>query len=97
MSRMQPALFCCGSSEVPHGNCKAEVISDTPASVEKEIAMRYIGLIEGPHKKRYTSHTSDMTTRKPRSGTTLSRHVWDLKDQNIPFKISWSIRERCKS
>ena len=39
--------FAGGSAEVPHGNCKvecvvyqAEVISDTPASVEKEKAMK---------------------------------------------------------
>ena len=95
--------FAGGSEEVPRGNCKvecvvyqAEVTSDTPASVEKEKTMRYIGLTEGPLKKRYTSHKSDMTTRNARSGTTLSRHVWELKDQNIPFNISWSIKERCK-
>ena len=75
---------------------QAEVTSDTPASVEKEKTMRYIGLTEGPLKKRYTSHKSDMTTKNARSGTTLSRHVWELKDQNIPFSISWSIKERCK-
>ena len=74
--------FAGGSAEVPRGNCKvecvvyqAEVTSDTPASVEKEKTMRYIGLTEGPLKKRYTSHKSDMTTKNARSGTTLSRHV----------------------
>ena len=95
--------FAGGSAEVPRGNCKvecvvyqAEVISDTPASVEKGKTMKYIGLTEGPLKKRYTSHKSDMTTRNAGSGTTLSRHIWELKDQNIPFNISWSIKERCK-
>ena len=64
--------------------------------LKKKKTMRYIGLTEGPLKKRYTSHKSDMTTKNARSGTTLSRHVWELKDQNIPFNISWSIKERCK-
>ena len=64
--------------------------------LKKKKTMRYIGLSEGPLKKRYTSHKSDMTTRNAKSGTTLSRHVWELKDQNIPFNISWSIKERCK-
>ena len=26
----------------------------------------------------------------------VSRHIWELKDQNIPHKISWSVKERCK-
>jgi hypothetical protein len=50
----------------------------TSASVEKEKAMKYIGLTEGPFKKRYTSHKSDMTTKNAGSGTTLSQHVWEL-------------------
>ena len=58
--------------------------------------MRYIGLIEGPLKTRYTNHKSDMKSKKLKGGTTLSSHIWKLKDQNIPHKISWSIKERCK-
>ena len=72
------------------------MISDTPATNEKENIMRYIGLTEGPFKTRYTSHKSDMTSKKPKGGTTLSRHIWELKDQNIPYSISWSIKEKCK-
>ena len=34
--------------------------------------MRYIGLIEGPLKTRYTNHKSDMTSKKLKGGTTLS-------------------------
>ena len=34
--------------------------------------------------------------KKPKGGTTLSRHIWELKDQNIPYSISWSIKEKCK-
>lgn len=75
---------------------QAEVNSDTPATNEKENIMRYIGLTEGPLKTRYTSHKSDMASKKLKGGTTLSRHIWELKDQNIPYSISWSIKEKCK-
>ena len=95
--------FAGGTEDVPRGNCKvecvvyqAEVNSDTPATNEKENIMRYIGLTEGPLKTRYTSHKSDMASKKLKGGTTLSRHIWELKDQNIPYSISWSIKEKCK-
>ena len=29
--------------------------------------------------------------------TTLSEHVWKLKDNNIPFKITWSIKSKAYS
>ena len=95
--------FAGGTEEAPRGNCKvecvvyqAEVNSDIPATNEKEKVMRYIGLTEGPLKTRYTNHKSDMTTKKQNGGTSLSRHIWELKDQNIPHKISWSVKEKCK-
>ena len=28
--------------------------------------------------------------------STVYVHIWELKDQNIPYSISWSIKEKCK-
>ena len=30
----------------------------------------------------------------PKCHTTLSSHIWKLKDKNIPYKVKWSIKTR---
>ena len=56
----------------------------------------YIGLTENTFKSRYYGHTSSFRNVKYKSSTTLSQHVWTLKDSNIPFSINWKIVAKCK-
>ena len=42
-------------------------------------------------KKRYGGHKSSFSNRKYEHSTSLSTHIWKLKDQNIPYEISWEI------
>ena len=52
---------------------------------------KYIGLTENTFKSRYSSHSSSFKHEKLRHSTELSKKVWELKDRNIPHKISWRI------
>ena len=51
----------------------------------------------GTFKKRFNAHNSDFRHSKNRKKTMLSKYVWHLKDNNIPYELSWSILGKAKS
>lgn len=57
----------------------------------------YVGLTENSFKLRYNNHTCSFVNNSKRTATTLSRHVWKLKDQNIPHSITWRIIDKANS
>ena len=56
----------------------------------------YIGLTEHPFKTRYYSHIHSFKKDSQRDATTLSQHIWSLKDNNKPYSIQWKIITRAK-
>ena len=56
----------------------------------------YTGLSKPPFKERYRGHTHDMRHEDldGTKGTTLSKHVWNLKRAGTPYTIAWSIQAR---
>ena len=64
------------------------------ALIESEIGdFNYFGMTEGPFKTRYNNHMYDI--RHPESnGTTLSRKIQDLQNENKDFKVTWDIVDR---
>ena len=63
----------------------------------------YTGLSERSIKQRVKGHYQDIKNHKPsdpdnhKSGTRLSRHIGELKHQNIPYRLDWSIVREVKS
>ena len=55
----------------------------------------YTGLIASTFKRRYYGHNSSFNNKNSRQ-TTLSRHCWNLKDNNIQFERKWSILAHAK-
>ena len=51
--------------------------------------MKYYGSTERQFKKRYSQHKSSFKCH-----TTLSSHIWKLKDKSIPYEVKWSIKAR---
>ena len=51
----------------------------------------YIGTAATTFKDRYANHKSSFKHYKDRNKTALSKYVWQLKSNDVPFKISWSI------
>ena len=44
-------------------------------------------------KQRFNGHNATIKKRPTKEKvTTLSEHIWKLKDQKTPFTIKWSIR-----
>ena len=58
-----------------------------PPTIKEE---RYTGLTINTAKKRITSHNGNINNREQK-GTTLSAHIWELKDKGIPHEVTWSI------
>ena len=77
-----------------HGKCQVESVvykaTVTTTNDEKD----YIGLTAQTFKQRYYSHQHSMRDNKYRNSTSLSQHVWVLKDQGIDFSIQWSIQRK---
>ena len=49
----------------------------------------YTGLTGATFKKRYNQHMHDFRTPKNETSTTLSKYVWKLKKEQVPYTISW--------
>ena len=56
----------------------------------------YIGLTSNTFKTRYNAHTSSFNNNRQRNATTLSRHIWSLKDSGTEYEITWKIVDRGK-
>ena len=50
-------------------------------------------------KTRFNAHTRSFRIRDPKiqPQTALSNHIWDLKDENVEFLVTWEILEKSKS
>ena len=47
----------------------------------------YTGLTEGTFKTRFNVHQHAIRHKKHETSTRLSRHIWRLKDENMPYSI----------
>ena len=54
----------------------------------------YIGLTGDTFKSRFNNHTSSFRHRDKMSATELSKYIWELKDANTEFSLSWRIVAR---
>ena len=57
----------------------------------------YIGLSERPFKERYRNHIKDFNNSKYRNSTELTKHIWQLKENNKDFEMDWKILKRTNS
>ena len=51
----------------------------------------YTGLAGNNFKERVNKHNSDFRNSNKRHSTTLSKHLWELKDGGTNFDLKWSI------
>ena len=57
----------------------------------------YIGMTATTFKERYNNHQQSMRHRRYAHSTTLSKHIWALKDANKAHSVTWSIQKRAAS
>ena len=56
----------------------------------------YIGMTENPFKTRYNLNNSSFRLPHKRSTTTVSEHLWTLKDAAVIHKTEWTILDKAK-
>ena len=78
-----PIPGMCQTSSVVHQCVIEEVISK---KTEK-----YIGLTGGQFKTRFNQHKCDFRNIRKRGTTTLSEHVWKLREQGIEYTATWKL------
>ena len=61
-------------------------MTDDSNSMEK-----YVGLTANTFKERYGGHKGDFKHTARRTCTTLSGHIWNLKDQGRKYTIEWDL------
>ena len=87
----------CKKQECPvKGKCLTEnLIYKATVKTENQTKF-YIGSTGLSFKDRYTKHRYSFKHEKHGNATTLSQHIWKLKNNNFDFKIYWEILTRTK-
>ena len=57
---------------------------------------KYIGLTARKFKDRQKEHLTNFENRNPKNSTSLSRKIWNFKDQNINYELKWKILQNAK-
>ena len=64
---------------------------------EEDVQDTYHGSTAGPFKTRWTEHKSSFRLEYKKKNSTLSKLIWRLKENNIPYRITWSIEKRAQA
>ena len=56
----------------------------------------YIGITENEFKTRNKQHTSSFRLSHKSSATSLSEHIWKLKESNTDHTVTWKILEKAQ-
>ena len=87
-----------GTSNCPlAGKCLADDVVYQATIATKDDEKIYIGSCATTFKLRYNDHTSSFRNIQYKNKTELSSHIWQLKEQNLDYNITWKIITRAKS
>ena len=74
-----------------NGQCQTSNLVYKSTVTTADSTKEYIGLTGNSFKERFTGHKASFTHRNQAHKTTLSSHIWELKDKDIPFTQHWDI------
>ena len=88
---------CRNKTECPlPGKCQIESVI-YQASVNTATGEEtYIGLTANSFKARWGGHKSSFKAETRKKETTLSKYIWELKKEDVPYTISWKILARAQ-
>jgi len=76
----------CRSQPCPlEGKCKTTNLVYRSTVEAAGTTKQYIGLTSNTFKERFTGHKASFTHRKNAHKTTLSSHIWELKDEQTTY------------
>ena len=59
-----------------------------------EVSQKYVGLAATTFYRRHQNHKTTFKLRSHETKSELSKHIWQLKDKDIKFDLSWKIMDR---
>ena len=77
-----------------NGDCRKENVIYKASITSDQTTKYYYGLSEPEFKTRYNNHTASFRHKHKEKETLLSRYIWQLKEDEKPYDISWSIVAR---
>ena len=87
-----PAKTCNCRNNCPlSGNCQVKCVIYQATVTSEQNSKNYIGLCATPFKTRWANHKSSFNLEHKRKETELSKHIWNLKDKNVDYNITWKI------
>ena len=78
-------------------NCLQESVVYKATVNNNDKIKTYIGITNGTFKERYTQHKSSFNNENKSKSTTLSSHIWKLKEQKSNYSIKWEILDSAPS
>ena len=83
---------CRNRDQCPlEGNCLEKCLVYKAVVKTEKSTKSYIGCCETAFKTRYSNHKLSFSKKTYSTRTALSKHIWNLKENNSEFKISWSV------
>ena len=80
------------------GNCRIErscIYSCKVTRQDTQQTETYTGQAGNTFKDRYYGHNRSLSS-KANKQTTLSNYVWELRDNNTPYQLKWTILDKAK-
>ena len=86
----------CIEDQCPlQGECGTSgVVYQAKIKTENNEEFSYVGLTGNKFSERYRGHLSNFRNFNTRNQTKLSTKVWDLKNRNVNFELSWKILQK---
>ena len=79
------------------GNClRNDIVYEATVQTINSTA-KYIGQASTTFKERFRNHILSFNNRKYQTNTTLSKHIWNLKDSGINYQITWAQKGQAPS
>ena len=99
-NKSPPAKPCnCRNKETCplQGECQQKALIYKATVTTGSEKYEYIGCSESEFKTRFNNHQMNFRNRSYVDKTSLSQKVWELKDKEEDFTVSWSIKARSSS
>ena len=79
------------------GECRLDniVYKATVTTEDEAMCKEYIGISGTEFKLRYANHKQSFNNVSKRDATSLSQHIWHLKERSVPFNVTWSVLAKC--
>ena len=91
----QPECYCNKKENCPlQGKCQETAILYQVTVEANDKTKKYIGITGGTFKQRYNNHKKSFRNEKFKKETQLSKYIWNLKKNNIQYKINWKILQK---